>query len=63
VAENLKCSVSILMPCYNAGKYIAEAIKSLLLQTHDNFVLHVVDDGSLDDTVKIVKGFAEHDSK
>jgi glycosyltransferase involved in cell wall biosynthesis len=63
VAENLKCSVSILMPCYNAGKYIAEAIKSLLLQTHDNFVLHVVDDGSLDDTVKIVKGFAEHDSR
>jgi glycosyltransferase involved in cell wall biosynthesis len=63
VAENLNCSVSILIPCYNADKYIAEAIKSLLLQTHNNFVLHVVDDGSLDDTVKIVKGFAEHDNR
>lgn len=51
------------MPCYNADKYIVEALKSLLSQTHRNFTLYVVDDGSIDDTVKIVKGFAENDCR
>lgn len=56
-------TVAILMPCFNAGKYIEEAINSLLVQTYNNFILHVVDDGSQDATVQIVKGLAQNDSR
>jgi|GEM_PF-4782879 len=51
-------TVAILMPCYNAAKYIEEAIHSLLVQTHEDFILYVVDDGSQDDTAVIVKRLA-----
>lgn len=47
--------VSVIMPCYNDGKYIREAIKSLKEQTYPYWELIVIDDGSNDEeTVKIV---------
>ena len=42
--------VSIIMPCYNAAKYVDEAIQSLRAQTYSNFEILAVDDGSTDDT-------------
>jgi glycosyltransferase involved in cell wall biosynthesis len=51
--------VSIIIPCYNAENYVAEAIQSALDQTHDNCEVIVVDDGSSDGSVKILKGFGE----
>jgi glycosyltransferase involved in cell wall biosynthesis len=49
--------ITVLMPAYNAGKYIAEAIASVLGQTFGDFELLIVNDGSTDDTVSIIKSF------
>lgn len=53
--------VTVLMPAYNAGKYIAEAIQSVLKQSFEDFELLIVNDGSTDHTVKIIKSF--HDPR
>lgn len=55
----MRPKVTILMPARNAGKYIAEAIRSVLQQTYTDFELLIVDDGSTDDTVKVVRGFKD----
>jgi hypothetical protein len=49
--------VSILIPCYNAGKWIEEAIKSALNQSYLNFEVIVVDDGSIDNSLEIIQSF------
>jgi len=51
------------MPAYNAEKYIAESIRSALDQTHTNWELVVVDDGSTDGTAEIVRGFRRADDR
>jgi glycosyltransferase involved in cell wall biosynthesis len=45
--------VSVVMPAYNAGRYIREAVASVLGQTEGDLELVVVDDGSTDDTAAI----------
>lgn len=49
--------VSIVMPTYNQGKYIEEAIRSLLLQNYPNLEFFVMDGGSTDETVEIIKKY------
>jgi glycosyltransferase involved in cell wall biosynthesis len=51
--------VTVLMPAYNAGKYIAAAVQSVLDQTFANFELLIVDDGSSDNTVSVLSTFRD----
>ncbi|MDW8071802.1 MAG: glycosyltransferase [Anaerolineae bacterium] len=51
--------VSIIMPAYNAGRFIGEALESVLRQTFQDFEVIVVDDGSTDDTAEVVARFAD----
>jgi len=52
--------VTVLMPAYNAEKYIAEAIQSVLQQTFRDFRLLIVDDGSTDNTLQIIQSFSDN---
>lgn len=49
--------ISIVIPCYNASRYILESIDSVLNQTYKNIEVIVVDDCSLDDSYNIVKEY------
>lgn len=51
--------VSILLPAYNAEKYIAETIDSLLSQSYQNFELLIADDGSIDTTKQIIDQYED----
>ena len=52
--------VSICIPAYNSEKFISETIHSIINQTYSNIEIIVVDDGSTDGTVSILKGI--HDA-
>lgn len=51
--------ISVVMPVFNAGKYIEKAIKSILRQTYENFELIIVDDCSEDNSLEIVQNISD----
>ena len=56
-------AVSVIMPCYNAGEFARQSVESILSQTFSDFELLVVDDGSEDNSVEILKDLARHDAR
>lgn len=55
--------ISIVMPAYNASETIATAIDSVFAQTYPHWELIVIDDGSQDDTKRIVERYAVRDGR
>ncbi len=52
-------NVSIVLPTYNGAKYLQQSIDSCLNQTYKNIELIIVDDGSIDETPKIIKSYQD----
>ena len=63
VFEKTSPLVSIIMPCFNAESLIEKAVESILKQSYENWELLIIDDGSTDDTAKIIKKFSSENSK
>ncbi len=55
--------VSVLLPVYNAERYLAEAVESILRQSFSDFELLVIDDGSRDRSGQILQSFAQRDPR
>lgn len=57
-SPSISSSVSVVIPCYKQGMFLAEAIESVLLQTYPATEIIVIDDGSPDDTATVVARYA-----
>ncbi|MCQ4974495.1 glycosyltransferase family 2 protein, partial [Bifidobacterium pseudocatenulatum] len=55
--------VSIITPCYNGERFIKETIDSVESQTYPNWEMLIIDDGSTDNSEKIVNQYVERDSR
>lgn len=55
--------VSIITPSYNSSRFVAQTIESVLKQTYGNWELLITDDCSQDETVEIIRSFADRDSR
>lgn len=59
----MQTQVSVIMPVYNAEKYLPEALQSVREQTHTGFELIAVDDGSTDGSSRVLREFASRDNR
>jgi len=55
--------VSVLMTVYNREKYICQAIESVLSSTYEKFELILVDDGSIDNSVSLIREYEKQDKR
>ena len=55
--------VSVVIPTYNAEKYIHECLEASIRQSYRNIEILIVDDGSTDSTIEICKSYADRDSR
>lgn len=56
-------TVTVIIPAYNASRYLSQTIDSVLAQTFHNFELLVIDDGSTDDTAEVTRYYSHKDSR
>lgn len=54
-----KSLVAVIMPVYNGEKYLREAIESILCQTFSDFIFFIIDDGSTDNSVDIIRTYSD----
>lgn len=55
--------IPIIVPVYNAERYLAQCVDSILAQTFTDFELLLINDGSKDKSVKICDEYAKNDSR
>jgi glycosyltransferase involved in cell wall biosynthesis len=63
VSDSLHPEVSVIMPCYNASRWMEEAVDSVLAQSFRNFELILVNDGSTDKTWDIIESYCKKDGR
>lgn len=63
IAASSRPRVSVIIPAYNAQRYLGESVESVLAQTFTDFECIVVDDGSTDRTQRILSELAERDER
>lgn len=65
VKDNIRFKelVSIVIPVYNSEKYIAKCLASLQSQSYDNIEVIIINDGSTDQTQKVIKDFIKTDKR
>lgn len=61
--KNINPLISVIIPCYNIEKYISKTIDSILNQKFNNFEIILVDDGSIDNTGKILDEYLKKDNR
>ena len=49
--------VSIITPMYNSEDFIEETIQSVIYQSYEKWEMLIIDDGSIDNSINIVKGY------
>jgi len=63
IKTSLNPLVSVIVPCYNQGNFLAEALESLLAQTYPHWECQIIDDGSTDNTKTVAQGYVDMDSR
>lgn len=63
IEKNMNTSVSIIVPVYNAEKFLSECVESILAQTYTNFELLLINDGSKDKSGDICDEYAAKDNR
>ena len=61
MGDNMK--VSVIVPAYNAEKYLPKSIESIINQVYKNIEIIIIDDASTDNTKAIIKAYAEKDDR
>lgn len=61
--NNTKPLVSVVIPVYNAGEFLAASIESILNQTYQNFEFIIINDASTDNSLKIINKYKKHHQK
>ena len=60
----MRCpKISVIVPVYNAERYIRQCLDSILTQDFADFELMIVDDGSTDSSLELCKDYSEKDSR
>jgi glycosyltransferase involved in cell wall biosynthesis len=59
----MNLQISIIIPTYNRAHFLSYAIQSVINQTYQNWELLIIDDGSTDNTKKVVEEFIKKDSR
>jgi glycosyltransferase involved in cell wall biosynthesis len=62
-SKNLSPIVSVIVPCYNNGNYLAEALESVLTQTYATWECIILDDGSTDNSARVAQAYTEKDKR
>jgi glycosyltransferase involved in cell wall biosynthesis len=55
--------ISIIVPCFNGGLFLEDSIKSIIKQTFNNFKLYLINNGSTDNSLKIMRFFERKDNR